>query len=87
MLVLTRKIGQQVNIGDDIVVKVLEIGRDRIRLGFECPIQVRVLRDELFAHEGISGSQKTRRTMPPQSSACRSNRFIRHRRLECRGAK
>ena len=60
MLVLSRKIGERVTIGDDIVVTVIQVGRDRIRLGFDCPPAVRVLRDELCRHnEGRSGQSWT----------------------------
>ena len=51
MLVLSRKIGERVTIVDDIVVTVIQVGRDRIRLGFDCPPEVRVLRNELCRRE------------------------------------
>ena len=44
MLVLSRKIGERVTIGNDIVVTVVQISRDRIRLGFDCPPELRILR-------------------------------------------
>jgi carbon storage regulator CsrA len=53
MLVLSRKIGERVAIGNDIVVTVVQINRDRIRLGFDCPLELRVLRDELRGREEI----------------------------------
>jgi hypothetical protein len=39
MLILTRKIGESVVIGDHIVVGVLEVNGTRIRLGIEAPPQ------------------------------------------------
>lgn len=47
MLVLTRKRGQQIVIGDDIVVTVLESSNGRVRLGISAPPQVPILREEL----------------------------------------
>ena len=47
MLVLTRKVGQEILIGDDIRLTVLGIERNRIRLGFTAPRDVSILRDEL----------------------------------------
>jgi len=47
MLVLTRKLGERIVIGDDIVVTVVAIGPGRVRLGIEAPPTVPVLRDEL----------------------------------------
>jgi carbon storage regulator len=42
MLVMTRRPGDQVAIGDGIVVKVLEIKGDRVRLGIDAPADVKV---------------------------------------------
>ena len=47
MLVLSRKIGEQLQIGDGITVKVLKIRGGRIRLGIDAPEGVRITRGEL----------------------------------------
>lgn len=47
MLVLTRKRNQRINIGDDIVVTVLEVRGDQVRLGIEAPKHVAVQREEI----------------------------------------
>jgi len=47
MLVLTRKIQQQIQIGDDITITVLEIKGRSVRLGIDAPREVRVLRAEV----------------------------------------
>jgi carbon storage regulator CsrA len=46
MLVLTRKVGESIRIGDDVVVTVLEVRPSRIRLGIVAPLSVRVQRGE-----------------------------------------
>ncbi len=48
MLVLTRKYGQQIMIGDDIVITVLESRGDSIRVGIEAPAGVSVKRAEVY---------------------------------------
>ncbi len=48
MLILTRRIGEGVIIGDDIRVVVLEVRGKQFRLGIEAPTDVVVLRDEIF---------------------------------------
>ena len=48
MLVLNRKIGEKVYIGDNIIVTVVNIDRGRITLGFEAPRDVPILRAELL---------------------------------------
>lgn len=47
MLVLTRKLNQQISLGDNIKVTVLQIGKGCIRLGVEAPRGVKILRTEL----------------------------------------
>jgi carbon storage regulator len=47
MLVLSRKQGQQLKIGDDITITVLEVRGHRIRVGVEAPGSTRILRGEL----------------------------------------
>ena len=48
MLVLTRKPGESIRIADDIVVKIIEIGKNRIRIGIDAPPEVSVLRNEVY---------------------------------------
>lgn len=47
MLVLTRKSGQSVLVGDEITVKVIAIDGERARLGFDAPADCTIRRDEL----------------------------------------
>ena len=48
MLILTRKIGESIVIGDDIVIKVVETGKNSIRIGIDAPREITVLRHEVF---------------------------------------
>lgn len=47
MLVLNRKIGEEIHIGDDTVVFVQSIAGNRVRLGVQAPRETLVLRGEL----------------------------------------
>jgi carbon storage regulator len=47
MLVLSRKIGEELHIGDDTVVIVQAISGNRVRLGIQAPRETRLLRGEL----------------------------------------
>jgi carbon storage regulator len=47
MLVLTRKLGEKILIGDDIVITVVEVGKSRLKLGIKAPAGARILRSEL----------------------------------------
>ena len=48
MLVITRKAGDRVQIGDDITVTLLEITGSSIRLGIDAPAEVAVYRHEIL---------------------------------------
>jgi carbon storage regulator len=48
MLVLTRRAGESVMIGSDVVVRVLEIRGDVVRVGVDAPRDVQVHREEVF---------------------------------------
>lgn len=48
MLVLSRRAGESVNIGDDIVVTILEVRGDVVRVGIDAPRTVRVHREEVY---------------------------------------
>lgn len=48
MLVLTRKPGQAVYIGDDIRITLMEIRGNQVRLGVEAPSSVRIYREEIY---------------------------------------
>jgi len=48
MLVLTRNRDQEIRIGDDIVVRILDVRGDRVRIGIDAPSEVSVHRQEVY---------------------------------------
>ena len=48
MLVLSRKLGEKIYIGENICITVVDIDRGKIRLGIEAPRDVPVFRQELL---------------------------------------
>ena len=48
MLVLTRKVGERIHIGEGIVITVVRIQNDKVRIGVDAPIEVAVHREEVF---------------------------------------
>lgn len=48
MLVLTRKTGESVVIGDSVRVTVIELSPGVVRLGFEAPPEVAIHREEVY---------------------------------------
>ena len=61
MLILTRKIGERVKLGNDIDVTVLEIDKGSVRIGFDAPKEVTILRHEVHAtiQKGNIGAAKS----------------------------
>ena len=47
MLVLTRRIGEKIIIGDNVTVSVLGVNGHQVRIGIEAPREVRVNREEI----------------------------------------
>ena len=54
MLVLSRKVGERVVIGDQIVVTVLEVKGRQVRLGFEAPPEIQIWRGEWLIAGGVA---------------------------------
>ena len=48
MLILTRKLGESITIGDDIKVSVLGVHGRQVRLGIDAPLNVIVHREEVY---------------------------------------
>ena len=48
MLILSRKLGERIIIGDDIVISVVEVRGDQVKLGIDAPRNVKVYRQEVF---------------------------------------
>ena len=47
MLVLSRKSTERIDIGDNVVVTVLEVRENKVRIGIDAPKEIHVLRSEL----------------------------------------
>lgn len=65
MLVLTRKVGEEIVIGDNVRVRVLAIQGNQIRLGFIAPRTVNIQREELLFQEPKPASPKNDKLPAP----------------------
>jgi carbon storage regulator len=64
VLILTRRVGEKVMIGDDVSVTVLRVKGNQVRLGVDAPKSVSVQREEIFnrmkgegEEPGVSGEE------------------------------
>ena len=71
MLVLTRRRGERVLIGEDIHVTVVEVWGNQVRLGIHAPKDVRIVRDDLLQklHENGESLRRERLDKPAAAKA------------------
>lgn len=58
MLVLTRKLGEKILIGDDITITVVDIGKSRVKLGIQAPAGHHILRSELIVEADPAATER-----------------------------
>ena len=59
MLILARKIGESIKIGDNISIEIISVAGNTVKIGIEAPKEVGILRKELYdlvKNENISAS-------------------------------
>lgn len=69
MLVLSRKPGERIHIGNDIVLTVVRIGPNNVRLGIDAPVDRNIVREELIGGAGVE------REPQPRPAPGRLNRY------------
>jgi carbon storage regulator len=67
MLVLSRKLGEKIYIGDNICITVVDVDRGKIRLGIEAPRDIPIYREELVPHKNLPQEGTTSQTTPAAS--------------------
>lgn len=63
MLVLTRKTGQKLIIGDNIEIIVLETKGDSVKIGIKAPKNITIYREEIFEEIKRANEQATRNVL------------------------
>ena len=57
MLILSRKKGEAIKIGDDIEIKVVAISGDQVKIGIDAPKHIEVYRQELYEQIQLENKQ------------------------------
>ena len=65
MLVLSRKLGEKIFIGENICITVVDIDRGKIRLGIEAPRDVPIFRQELLPLKASIGEASPASALSP----------------------
>jgi carbon storage regulator len=76
MLVLTRKLGESIRIGDNIVVKVVDLDSRHVKLGIEAPKSISVNREEIYERiqkENKAASESKDQSLKNIADAFRKN--------------
>lgn len=72
MLVLTRKVDEEVVIGNaDIVIKVVEVRGDKVKIGFEASPDIPINRSELWVQKQEEASADVNRVATPEGESGR----------------
>jgi len=79
MLVLTRKVDERINIGDDIEVQVIEVKGGKVRLGIVAPGHIPIYRQEIY--EKIQ-EQNIESSRGDQRDISKAAEFLKLRSLE-----
>jgi carbon storage regulator len=64
MLVLSRKVGERILIGDHVTVTVVRIAGGGVRLGIEAPLEMAVIREELQGKLDKQPASRDLRSLP-----------------------
>ena len=51
MLVITRKVGEGIVVDDKTNLTILEVGKDKVKIGIDAPQDIRIVREELYTTE------------------------------------
>jgi carbon storage regulator len=73
MLVLSRRVGQQIRIGKSVVVTLLKVERNKARIGVEAPPGIPVFRQELLDFDRSRPAAPAKSPIPADRDPLRSD--------------
>jgi carbon storage regulator len=66
MLLLTRKLGENIRIGDDVKITIVEVKGNHVKLGIDAPPSIKVHREEIY--ERIQEENRRAQALKPEPS-------------------
>jgi carbon storage regulator CsrA len=77
MLILSRKIGETIIIGDDIKVRIMQVQGSQVRIGIDAPMSVSVHREEIYACiQAEKKKPKPNATIPSEEIVISGNQVV-----------
>lgn len=73
MLVLSRKVGEKLIIGNEISIELVRIQGNRIALGLSAPAHIKILRAELESQDAITEEPAKEPGKQSGATSCRMN--------------
>ena len=69
MLILSRKMGESIHVGDSVIITVLGVARGQVKIGIDAPRELTVHRDEIYrrVQDGKFG-EGLKKSVPGQCS-------------------
>ena len=71
MLLLTRKLGENIRIGDDVKITIVEVKGNHVKLGIDVPPSVKVHREEIY--ERIQEENRRAKALKPEDQKPEDN--------------
>ena len=85
MLILTRKAGEKIRIGDDITIHVVDVGKGNVRIGIEAPKDVAIMRDEVLERiekENLMAANRNRNTLVHAASMLKGEKMLKGNKIK-----
>jgi len=78
MLVLSRKLSEEIRIGNEVIIKVISISENQVKIGIEAPSEVKVYRAEIYEkirQNTIEASLQSREKADTDLTKLKVNKF------------
>lgn len=78
MLILTRKLNEEIRIDSDIVIKIIALSDNQVKIGIEAPSDMKILRGEIYEkvkEHTIEASRSSKQQVPTEIKKYKVNKL------------